>query len=99
LNCEGKKVSFAKGFPLQNRVTRLGVFLLFGRLFSLGSFFYITEGAHIFGLLFLLEPILRFFNLQLQRQRCCRLDRFSLKKKILLCSKRVALQKITTLAL
>jgi hypothetical protein len=28
-----------------------------------------------------LEPILRLFNLQLQRQRCNRLERFSKKKK------------------
>jgi hypothetical protein len=28
-----------------------------------------------------LEPILRLLNLQLQRQRCCRLDRFYIREK------------------
>jgi hypothetical protein len=37
------------------------------------------------------EPILRFFNLHLQRQRCSRLYRFSKKKKIFLFSKRARL--------
>jgi hypothetical protein len=37
------------------------------------------------------EPILRLLNLQLQRQRCSRLERFSKKNKIFLFSKRARL--------
>jgi hypothetical protein len=38
-----------------------------------------------------MEPILRLWNLQLQRQRCSRLERFSKKKKLFLISKRTRL--------
>jgi hypothetical protein len=41
--------------------------------------------------MFIQEPILRFLNLQLQRQRCSRLERFSKQNKIFLFSKRARL--------
>jgi RecB family endonuclease NucS len=38
-----------------------------------------------------LEPNLRLLNLQLQRQHCSKVERFSKKKKIILFSKRARL--------
>jgi hypothetical protein len=56
-----------------SRVTRLGEFL---RLLRTDFIILHTEVAQILGYFFPLEPILRFLNLQLQRQRCSRLERF-----------------------
>jgi hypothetical protein len=43
------------------RVTRLGLFVPIGQLFSLGQFFYITLVAHIFGQYFSTVKVMHWF--------------------------------------